>query len=155
MFFQTSLIRATKDDNLTLATRLIASGVDVNQRDWSGMTALMYAVWFCREDICRFLINAGANLNAQTNKGRSALDIAYMVEARRSSDVSEAILRLLLTHGASDDGTVSRSLTTQPPANGNATTADRTDPSGAKCVSTPGVSGAKLGDASVASDATR
>lgn len=51
-------------------------GVDVNIRDSTGTTALMFAAGTGRHDVARFLIERGADVNAVTRKGESALSIA-------------------------------------------------------------------------------
>ena len=51
-------------------------GMDVNQANSMGITALHGAANRGSEDIIRFLVEKGANLEAQDNEHRSALDWA-------------------------------------------------------------------------------
>ncbi|HYL99006.1 MAG TPA: ankyrin repeat domain-containing protein [Blastocatellia bacterium] len=55
---------------------LLAAGADVNKKDSAGFTALIWASFFGRESQVRKLIAAGADVNAVTNDGQTALSMA-------------------------------------------------------------------------------
>jgi ankyrin repeat protein len=79
--------------------QLIALGADVNMiREDNGMTALMYAVQCSETKLIEFLINSGANVDAQDYDGRTAL----MYAARSSR---KAIVQLLIKLGADVNAT--------------------------------------------------
>ncbi len=70
--------------------------VDVNDGNKDGMTALMFAVENNSPDVVQVLLDAGADVNAEDKKKRTALDFAK----RRKSSVPEMV-KMLLDAGAS------------------------------------------------------
>jgi hypothetical protein len=76
---------------------LIDSGVDVNERDLAGRTALhiAYLASSDPETIARALLRLGVNPHARDNVGLKALDIAVTLES------GMAAVEVLLEHGAS------------------------------------------------------
>jgi ankyrin repeat protein len=54
----------------------LAKGADINDQDASGWTPLIHATKFGFNDTALFLINAGANVNAQTNAECEAVEFA-------------------------------------------------------------------------------
>lgn len=62
------------DEDKKLMARLIASGFDVNSSKGDGVTPLMHAAADGNLDLCKFLIEHGANVDAVDNMGRQVSD---------------------------------------------------------------------------------
>jgi ankyrin repeat protein len=79
------------------AVRMLIGSSDVNAADSSGVTALMYGV----RDLAKVqaLLNAGANPNAKTRQGQTALMIAASISGSRD------IVRALVAKGADPKAT--------------------------------------------------
>lgn len=86
---QTPLILAVRCKSDACVKLLIDGGADVNARDSSNVTALMYAARFNPDDV-RLLLKAGANPEAKDYLGRTAL--MYAADA--------ASIRLLIDAGS-------------------------------------------------------
>ena len=78
-----ALLDAIKNDDLTLATRLIEAGADVNQKDDADETALMKAVMpkggripYPLAPLVPILLDSKADVHAKNKKGETALMIA-------------------------------------------------------------------------------
>ena len=89
---------AVKDGDVEEAAYALDSGADVN---WSNpeeghYTPLMLSASLCFEDVTRFLLERGADVNGASRLGNTAL----MVAARTGSSRSVGICELLLEHGA-------------------------------------------------------
>lgn len=91
------LVLAVMHQNLELVRALAAKGADVNARDVSGSTALMWAASneHGRTDIAAELLYLGAEPNARNQKGETALALA----SRRGST---GVVAMLKRAGASD-----------------------------------------------------
>eukprot|EP00744_Colponema_vietnamica_P001749 GILI01002862.1.p2 GENE.GILI01002862.1~~GILI01002862.1.p2 ORF type:complete len:236 (+),score=53.74 GILI01002862.1:86-793(+) len=59
------LTKACKEGNSEEVKRLIREGIDVNQKDKNGSTALFTACWYGRESVANLLLEHGAEVNAQ------------------------------------------------------------------------------------------
>ena len=68
------LIRSAKDGDIEKVKQLIVQGADVNAKDVSGKTALLWAAWYGHTEVVKLLIQAGADVNAKDDEGRTALD---------------------------------------------------------------------------------
>lgn len=79
--------------DLSKIKRLIASGVNINSKDFSNKTPLMYAAEDGAVDTIDFLIRNGANINDTDVRGDSALIIAVKNNNIKAS-------QLLIEHGA-------------------------------------------------------
>ncbi|HYM23595.1 MAG TPA: ankyrin repeat domain-containing protein, partial [Vicinamibacterales bacterium] len=77
--------------------RLIAAGADVNAKNESGASALMWAVGDL--ETAQLLVDRGADVNASSDDGRTPLMIAA---GRHGAD---AVVKLLLAHGANPSAT--------------------------------------------------
>ena len=86
-FSRTPLTEARSIPMLTLFLKYKAN---VNSRDWKGFTPLMYAALDAQDESVGFLLQHGADVNAQDDYGDTAL---YYAE-------NETMIRLLLQHGA-------------------------------------------------------
>jgi uncharacterized protein len=73
---------------------LIDKGIDINQRDNNGNTALMKAAWRCSVDNVRILLDKGADVNIKNNVGETALmsAIAASCEDQKYIDLVRALL---------------------------------------------------------------
>ncbi|GHU89388.1 hypothetical protein FACS189476_08270 [Spirochaetia bacterium] len=71
----------------------IAAGADVNARDLTGMTPLMYAAHYGKIDAIRALLDAGADVNASDNFG-----ITSLMKAAGTGDLD--VIQILLDAGA-------------------------------------------------------
>jgi len=69
------LDRAKQGDQAVLEL-FLKGGMDLETRDGSGATALMYAALNGHGEVASLLIEEGAQVNAQDNLGRRALDYA-------------------------------------------------------------------------------
>ena len=88
----TPLMAAALYGDAELVTRLLAANADPNAANSAGVTPLMWAA--PRVDIVQLLLDAGADVNARSEDGRSALVIAS-----GSGGAAHAV-RLLLDYGA-------------------------------------------------------
>lgn len=66
------LVWATRESDIKMMSVLIKSGVNVNQQDGRGYTALMQAP---TPEAARLLIHAGADTDLRDDQGRTALQI--------------------------------------------------------------------------------
>jgi ankyrin repeat protein len=89
-----ALRQAAQDGQMTTVKDLLAKGANVNARDETGRTALMWvAPARDNSEMVNFLISKGADVNAIDNAGETALMIA-------ASQSNPAILTALLEAGA-------------------------------------------------------
>lgn len=77
----TPLLLAVKDSRVKIAMTLIEAGCDVNlqSRNGVGHTALMWAVENNLSKIANALLEAGCDANIKTFHGRSAFEMAYLL----------------------------------------------------------------------------
>jgi ankyrin repeat protein len=68
--------RNAPDSALDTARYCLELGLDVNAQDLTGYTALMGAAWRGDDDLVRLLVDRGAKLDARTQRGWSATDMA-------------------------------------------------------------------------------
>jgi ankyrin repeat protein len=107
-----ALHAAAAGARLELVQLLLRAGADVDRRDPdTGCVPLHAAVTGGREqaqEVVEALLAAGADVNATTNDGASALDISRVAAARhRRGDAgrataNDALADLLVSHGATD-----------------------------------------------------
>ena len=71
------------------ARGLIAQGINIDEQDYRGMTALLYAAVWNRVEIVKELVRAGASLNWQDAYGKSA--VIYAAEKNRLEVVQELV----------------------------------------------------------------
>ncbi len=74
------LIRAIAAGKIETAVDLINKGVNLNEQDSCGYTALMWAIANGLRDLTKMLIDRGADLDKKDVKGRNALDWAIAFE---------------------------------------------------------------------------
>ena len=88
--------------DLALVKRLLSEGADVNFADGEGWSALHYAAAKGRAEVARILIDAGADLKAQSSKvGRTPLHLAC--DEERGFDVA-----LMLIEAGADMNAMNR-----------------------------------------------
>nr|KAF6428912.1 ankyrin repeat domain 39 [Molossus molossus] len=105
MDFERGIWSAALNGDLGRVKSLIQKAVDPSQPDLAGYTALHYASRNGHYAVCQFLLESGANCDAQTHGGATALH-------RASYCGHTEIARLLLSHGSDprlvdDDGMTS------------------------------------------------
>jgi ankyrin repeat protein len=86
------LRQAVDSNNLSMLKESLTSGIDVDSRGPTGVTALMYASKKGNLDAVRLLIKSGANVNLRDTDGNTAL--------MRVADRFPRITAVLLTKGA-------------------------------------------------------
>ena len=108
-----ALHAAAAGTRLELVHLLVAAGADVSRREPdTGRSPLHVAVASGTDGdapgVVRVLLDAGADVNATTNDGASALDISRVSAARSrrhddgQASRSDALAELLVAHGATD-----------------------------------------------------
>ena len=99
------LLLAMEKQRFALAEQFIKSGVDVNYqypliRNYAdGMTPLLYASKWNNPELVKLLLENGANINARSKDGNTALSIAQ-------TNGNGPIYYYLLEHGAAEPGAV-------------------------------------------------
>jgi ankyrin repeat protein len=112
-----SLINAAFNGDATECERLVKAGLPVDATDNQGVTALSWAVAYCKVDVVRKLIELGANVN-HTDQRANCTPLLYTATTLRgrylrgTPEERNLIARLLIEHGADvnhalGDGTAS------------------------------------------------
>ena len=83
---------------LTIAVTNTDADGKKTTRDYNGWTGLMYAVIRLNADLCRVLLEFGADPNLRDASGKSAID--HAIELGLGLDSEEGILYVLLKAGA-------------------------------------------------------
>lgn len=91
-----AMIIASSTGNLEAVKRLLHKGMDLDHRDFTGNTPLIYAARYARVPLVEFLLRHGADVNAYTHWGTTAL-----IEAVRKGSLP--VVRDLLDAGADVD----------------------------------------------------
>lgn len=98
------LIDAACDGNVAECERLVKSGVSVNATDDDGVTALSWAVFYCRTDVVRKLIELGADVNHANQAGFTPLMYTATTlrghKLRGTQEQRNEIAGILIEHGA-------------------------------------------------------
>ena len=95
------LVRAAGAKDAAKVAQLLSQGVDVNQRDEKGDTALIVAAREQSMPIVELLLKAKADVNLQNNSGHTAL-----IDAVNMNDIP--IVQMLMAHGADPEIKTSR-----------------------------------------------
>lgn len=90
------LMQASAQGDYQTVQKLIQEGVNVNEADSNGSTALMYAISKRKVEVAKYLIGSGADLKAKDKHGYDAL--IYAVENRQIE-----IMKILIDKGADVD----------------------------------------------------
>jgi hypothetical protein len=91
--YNSLLIEACKEENLTIVNQLIDSGADVNYPNLHGITPLLSACFDGNCEICELLIKKEAKINHQDEKGFTPLMIASINEKPK-------VVKILIKSGA-------------------------------------------------------
>ncbi len=90
------LIRACRENNLSLVKKLLQCDLNVNAKDNLGMTALQHAAGRRFFKITQILLNNGANPDIKTHWGQTALDRVFdhyeLVEALNELKIASRAL---------------------------------------------------------------
>ena len=70
------MIYAAGEGHTAIVRLLLGKGVDPNQAYDNGLTALMWAAGYGRDETVRALLEAGARADVRDNRGKTAADIA-------------------------------------------------------------------------------
>ena len=85
-----TMFRATRDGDVNAVRGLLDGGADVNARDETTRTPLMYATVKNQKEVVQLLLERGADVNARSDKGETALTLA----ARQGHpEIAQALLR--------------------------------------------------------------
>jgi ankyrin repeat protein len=100
-----ALIDAARDGDAAKCEQLVKGGVPVDAVDGDGVTALSWAVFYCKVDVVRKLIELGADVNHVDRRG-AFTPLMYTATTLRghflrgTQDQRNEIARLLIQHGA-------------------------------------------------------
>lgn len=92
------LIQAAKEGDIERMAELLGSGVDINVRNRTNMTALGAALLFDQTEAAEFLISAGADVNIADDSGDTSVHMACCL-----SKGSASMVKILLKAGAYAD----------------------------------------------------
>jgi ankyrin repeat protein len=116
----TAFLFAAREGDIESAKAMLDSGVDINQTDVDGTTALVVSIMNKRYTCAKFLLDRGANPNLADDKGRAALYAAvdmrnedYSTLPNRKDDdpmPSLEIVKALLDRGANLNMALTKSL---------------------------------------------
>lgn len=99
------LIDAACDGDVATCERLVKGGLSVDATDDEGVTALSWAVFYCKTDVVRKLIDLGADVNHVDDRGRCS-PLMYTATTLRGHHLRGTqaqrteIAQLLIRHGA-------------------------------------------------------
>jgi ankyrin repeat protein len=92
-----ALVKAAQNHDLKLVQGLLKQGADVNTKEGTGMTPLMYAAMYGEPEMAKLLIDSGADIGYKDEHGMSPLLAACMMG-------HADIVKLLLDKGVNPDG---------------------------------------------------
>lgn len=69
--FERGIWYAAQNNDLQRIKKLLSQGTNVDKRDSAGYTALHYAARAGHDEICHFLLDSGADINATTRSGKA------------------------------------------------------------------------------------
>ncbi|MGH9645368.1 MAG: ankyrin repeat domain-containing protein, partial [Bryobacteraceae bacterium] len=116
----TAFLFAAREGDIESAKAMLDGGVDINQTDVDGATALVVSIMNKRYTFAKFLLDRGANPNLADDKGRAALYAAvdmrnedYSTLPNRKQDdpmPSLEIVKALLDRGANPNMQLAKAL---------------------------------------------
>nr|XP_054486106.1 ankyrin repeat and EF-hand domain-containing protein 1 [Agelaius phoeniceus] len=114
-FLWTPLHHACYNGHLDIAEVLVKAGAAVNAPSVGEATPLMRAVEACRLDMVYFLITAGADVQALNSNGRSALDLAEVLEDATIIELLENQLQILAEEQEKEEAKAAKGGKAKPP----------------------------------------
>ena len=145
----TAFLFTAREGDIDSAKAMLDGGVDINQTDVDGATALVVSLMNKKYTFAKFLLDRGANPNLADDKGRAALYAAVDIRnedysalpSRKAEDPlpSIEIVKALLDHGANPNLQLTKNL----PGRSGMDTGDITLDAG----TTPLMRAARSGDA--------
>jgi len=87
------LFNAAQQGYAQMVKILLKTGIDINQQDSLGFTALHWAAYYGHQAVVESLLANGANIGLASNTGTTALYLAAL-------NGRQAVVELLLAHGA-------------------------------------------------------
>jgi len=116
----TAFLFSAREGDVESAKAMLDGGVDINQTDVDGATALVVSIMNKKYTFAKFLLDRGANPNLADDKGRAALYAAVDIRNedysalpnRKEEDPmpSLEIVKALLAHGANPNMVLVKSL---------------------------------------------
>ncbi len=116
----TAFLFTAREGDIESAQAMLDGGVDINQADVDGATALVVSIMNKKYTFAKFLLDRGANPNLADDKGRAAL---YAAVDMRNEDYSTLpnrkeddpiptleIVKALLDHGANPNMALTKAL---------------------------------------------
>ncbi|MBL8992541.1 MAG: ankyrin repeat domain-containing protein [Spirochaetia bacterium] len=85
--FGAAIHEAAKKGDLAEVTRLFKAGVNVNEKDQYGQTALMGAASRGQVEVVRFILKVSADVNVRDKSGRTALGWAVKKGQHQTADI--------------------------------------------------------------------
>ena len=107
---QKMLLKGAKDGNIIAVKKAMDKGADLNLKDDSGWSPLLYAIWLFKsdnkgyEECIKLFLESGADVNIRNNDMESPLHLAAFFS-------SAEVVKLLLEHGADPNATDLKNLT--------------------------------------------
>lgn len=86
--------KAAQDGRLAVVKKAVAEGLDLNEKDQNGFTALMLAAQNGHADVVEFLVGKGADINIESKLGHTALDWAKRKNHPEAAAILEEAARL-------------------------------------------------------------
>ena len=116
----TAFLFTAREGDIDSAKAMLDGGVDINQTDVDGATALVVSIMNKKYTFAKFLLDRGANPNLADDKGRAALYAAVdmrnedysALPSRKAEDPlpSIEIVKALLDHGANPNLQLTKNL---------------------------------------------
>jgi hypothetical protein len=94
---KSQLMEAASKGEINTVKKLQSEGININERDKNGATALMHAIWSKKPDAAKYLIEAGTDINAKDNYGTPLI---YAVDYKQHD-----LINILLEKGADIEAT--------------------------------------------------
>ena len=82
-----ALFTAVQVESIQAVEQAIAAGADVNAKDDSNITPLLWAINNSHKEIVELLITKGADVNAKTDGGQTPLDSANREDKTETADL--------------------------------------------------------------------
>lgn len=94
---KSQLMEAASKGEINTVKKLQSERININEKDKNGATALMHAIWSKKPEAAKYLIEAGADVNAKDNYGTPLI---YAVDYKQHD-----VINVLLEKGADIEAT--------------------------------------------------